>query len=123
MKEFDANLSVAKTTDELAAKMKLNAEKMDGLVFNSYSVTGLGKEDVMCGAITALKANTLSKALKGQNAVYVICVTEIKPAQGQFSKSTQSAVNISLSSRVDYEAYEAQKTLAGIEDHKAKFDF
>jgi peptidyl-prolyl cis-trans isomerase D len=123
MKEFDTNLSGAKTTDELASKMKLTVEKMDGLVFNSYSVTGLGKEDVMCGAVTALKANTLSKALKGQNAVYVVYVAEKKSPAGAYSKAVQAAINTSLNSRVDYEAYEAQKTLAGIEDHKAKFDF
>ena len=123
IKDFGTALSGATNTADLAAKMNLGAEKMDGLVFSSYNITGLGKEDVMCGAASALKLNTLSKPLKGQNAVYVVCVTEKKPANGQFSKATQSAVNVSLSSRVDYEAYEAQKTLAGIEDHKAKFDF
>ncbi len=123
MKEFDAALNGTKTTDEVAAKMKLPAEKMDGLLFGSYSVTGLGKEDVMCGTVSALKAQTLSKTLKGQNAVYVVYVAEKKPAQGAYSKAIQDAVNTSLSSRVDYEAYEAQKTLSGIDDHKAKFDF
>ncbi|HXD92481.1 MAG TPA: SurA N-terminal domain-containing protein [Bacteroidia bacterium] len=123
MKEFDANLSGAKTPDDLASKMKLAVEKMDGLVFSSYSVTGLGKEDVMCGAVNALKPATLSKALKGQNAVYAVYVAEKKPTTAAYSKAVQSGINQSLSSRVDYEAYEAQKTLAGIEDHKAKFDF
>lgn len=123
MKEFDSNLSGAKNTDDLAAKMKLPVEKMDGLLFGSYSVTGLGKEDVMCGTVSALKAQTLSKALKGQNAVYVVYITEKKAPQGTYSKAIQGAVNVSLSSRVDYEAFEAQKTLSGIEDHKAKFDF
>jgi peptidyl-prolyl cis-trans isomerase D len=123
IKEFDANLAGAKTADEVASKMKLTVEKMDGLVFSSYSVTGLGKEDVMCGAVNALKPATLSKALKGQNAVYVVYVAERKPTTAAYSKAVQAAVNVSLSSRVDYEAYEAQKTLAGIEDHKARFDF
>jgi len=123
LKEFDANLAGAKTTDDLASKMKVPAEKMDGLVFSSYSITGLGKEDVMCGVVSALKPNTLSKALKGQNAVYVVYIAEKKAPQGAYSKAVQSAINTSLTSRVDYEAYEAQKTLVGIEDHKARFDF
>ena len=123
LKEFDANLSTSKTTDDLATKMRIPAEKMDGLVFSSYSITGLGKEDVMCGVVSALKPNTLSKALKGQNAVYVVYIVDKKPSQAAYSKAVQAAVNTSLSSRVDYEAFEAQKTLAGIEDHKAKFDF
>jgi peptidyl-prolyl cis-trans isomerase D len=122
IKEFDANLSGVKALDELASKMKLTVERMDGLSFSSYSVISLGKEDVMCGAVAALKPTTLSKTLKGQNAVYVVYINERKPAPA-YSKSVQAAINTSLSSRVDYEAYEAQKTLAGIEDHRAKFDF
>ncbi|MEO8760559.1 MAG: SurA N-terminal domain-containing protein [Bacteroidia bacterium] len=123
IKEFDASLAGSKTADDVASKMKTPAEKMDGLLFGSYSVTGLGKEDVMCGVVSALKPNTLSKALQGQNAVYVVYVAEKKPSQAAYSKAVQAAVNTSLSSRVDYEAFEAQKTLAGIEDHKARFDF
>ena len=103
--------------------MKLPVEKMDGLLFGSYSVTGLGKEDVMCGTVSALKENILSKALKGQNAVYVVCIDKKNAATAGYSKSIQNATNTGLSSRVDYEAYEALKSLAGIEDHKAKFDF
>ena len=123
MKEFDANLSGAKTTEDLASKMKLTSENMNGLLFSSYAVTGLGKEDAMCGAVSALKTNTLSKPLKGQNAVYVIYVNEKKNPAGAYSKAIQNATNTSLSSRVDYEAMEALKTLGNIEDHKAKFDF
>ena len=123
IKEFDANLSGTKTTSDLASKMKLPVEKMDGLLFGSYSVTGLGKEDVMCGTVSALKENILSKALKGQNAVYVVCIDKKNAATAGYSKSIQNATNTGLSSRVDYEAYEALKSLAGIEDHKAKFDF
>ncbi|MHB8261216.1 MAG: SurA N-terminal domain-containing protein [Bacteroidia bacterium] len=123
MKEFETNLSGVKNTNDLAQKMKLNVENMNGLVFSSYAVTGLGKEDAMCGAAGALKVNALSKPLKGQSAVYVMCVTEKKLPAGAYSKAIQNATNTGLSSRADYEASEALKTLAKIEDHKAKFDF
>jgi hypothetical protein len=103
--------------------MKLSAENMSGLLFSSYAVTGLGKEDAMCGAASAMKPQTLSKPIKGQSAVYVICVNEKKVAAGAYSKAIQNATNTGLSSRVDYEAMEALKTMANIEDHKAKFDF
>ena len=121
MKEFAA--AGASSIDALAAKLNLAPEKMDGLVFSSYSVAGLGKEDVMCGVASAIKPNTLSKALQGQNAVYVVNVTERKPSTNPYNKVVQNGINASLSSRVDYEAFEAQKTLANIQDHKAKFDF
>ncbi|MBS1647287.1 MAG: SurA N-terminal domain-containing protein [Bacteroidetes bacterium] len=121
IKEFtDAN---AKTIEDAAAKLKVAPEKMDGLTFGSYAVTGLGKEDVMCGTASALKTNTLSKALKGSSAVYVINVTDKKTAANPYNKAVQKSINASLASRVDYEAFEAKKTLANIQDHKAKFDF
>ena len=122
-KEFEGALAGSKTADEVAAKMKLTVEKSNNVLFGSYSVSGLGKEDALCGAGSALKQGSLSKPIKGQNAVFIVLVTEKKATGATYSKAIQSAVNTSLSSRVDYEAYEAQKALAGIEDHKAKFDF
>lgn len=124
LKEFNDYLAGSKTAQDLAAKMKLTAEQAKELLFNSYSVPGLGKEDAMCGAITALKQNVASPALKGTNAVYVVWVTEKKdkPA-GTDVKATRNSTNMALASRVDYEGFEAMKTLADIEDHKARFDF
>lgn len=123
LKEFETALQGAKAANEVAAKMKLSVEKMNGLVFGSYAVTGLGKEDAMCGAAVVLKPNALSKPLKGQNAVYVICVTEKTPPADPYNKVVQKSANMGLSSRVDYEGVEALKNLANIEDHKARFDF
>ncbi len=124
IKEFSDYVTTAKNAADLASKMKLNVEKANDLVFNSYSVAGLGKEDVMCGAVSVLKLNTASKALKGTNAAYVVWVTAKKdPAATKDYKATQKSANVTLSTRADYEAFEALKTLADIEDHKAKFDF
>jgi peptidyl-prolyl cis-trans isomerase D len=124
IKELNDYLAMTKSASELAAKMKLNVEKANDLLFNSYSVAGLGKEDVMCGAVSVLKTNTPSKALKGTNAAYIVWVTSKKdPAPVKDYKMSQKTANGTLSSRADYEAFEALKTLADIEDHKAKFDF
>ena len=123
IKEFDTNLAGTKTIDELSSKMKLIVEKMNSLQFGSYSVAGLGKEDVMCGAVSASKVNVLTKALKGQSAVYVVYINKKNVPAAAYSKAIQDVTNRSLSGRVDYEAAEALKSLAGIEDHKAKFDF
>jgi peptidyl-prolyl cis-trans isomerase D len=124
VKEFNDNMAGVKTAQDLASKMKLNAEEAKDLVFNSYSVPGLGKEDPMCGAISALKQGVASPALKGMNAAYVVWVTSKKDAPAvKDYKATQNSANITLSTRADYEAFEALKTIANIEDHKAKFDF
>lgn len=124
MKEFNDYLAGTKNAQDLASKMKLTVEQAKDLVFNSYSVPGLGKEDAMCGAITVLKQGEASPALKGMNAVYVVWLSGKKdPASVKDYKATQLAANATLSTRADYEAFEAMKTIANIEDHKAKFDF
>ncbi|HXB42258.1 MAG TPA: SurA N-terminal domain-containing protein [Bacteroidia bacterium] len=124
LKELSDYLAVAKTAQDLAAKMKLKVEEAKDLVFNSYSVAGLGKEDAMCGAVSVLKQGVASPALKGMNAVYAVWVVSKKDAPTvKDYKATQLSANITLSTRADYEAFEALKTIANIEDHKAKFDF
>jgi len=124
LKEFSDYAATAKTAQDLSSKMKLTVEQVKDLVFNSYSVAGLGKEDAMCGAVTALKQGVASPPLKGMNAVYVVWVTSKKDAPPiKDTQGTQKSANITLSTRADYEAFEALKTIANIEDHKAKFDF
>lgn len=124
MKEFSDFAAVAKTPQDLATKMKLTVEEAKDLVFNSYSVPGLGKEDAMCGAISVLKQGVASPPLKGMAAVYMVWVNSKKdPAPIKDYKATQLSANNTLSTRGDYEAFEAMKTMADIEDHKAKFDF
>jgi len=124
LKEFTDYAAGAKTAQDLASKMKLTVEQAKDLVFSSYSVAGLGKEDAMCGAVTVLKQGEASPPLKGTNAVYVAWVTSKKdPPAVRDYKATQSSANVTLSTRADYEAFEALKTIANIEDHKAKFDF
>src|ERR1035437_1001518 len=97
IKELNDYVAMTKSASELASKMKLNVEKANDLVFNSYSVAGLGKEDVMCGAVSVLKLNTPSKALKGTNAAYVVWVTSKKdPAATKDYKAIQKSTNVTL---------------------------
>lgn len=120
IKEFEG---AGSSIDQVASKMKLTPEKMDGLLFNSYSVTGLGKEDAMCGAASVLAPNTLSRPLKGSSAVYVVTVTSKTAPPQAYTKAAQNNAISAVASRVDYEAFEAMKAASNIEDHKAKFDF
>ncbi len=123
-KEFTDFLNATKNADDLANRMKLHVEKVNDLSFNAYNVAGLGKEDPFCGAITVLKNNTPSKPVIGMGSVYVIWLDSKKdPLATKDYTATQKTANGSLAARVDYEANEALKNLANIEDHRAKFDF
>jgi peptidyl-prolyl cis-trans isomerase D len=124
LKEFNDYLASAKTPSAMAEKMKLPVEKANDLLFNSYSVAGVGKEDQLCGALPVLKENVASKPIRGNNSAYVVWLISKTPAPAvKDYKAAQQAANMTLASRADYEAFEAMKTIAEIEDHKAKFDF
>lgn len=122
--EFNTKAGAAKTAEDIAAKMGLMPEKADNLTFSSYNVAAIGREDALIGTATSMKANTTSKAIKGDNGVFVVCVTSVNemPLPKDF-KAKQKEVEQANASRVDYELYEALKDKANIEDHRGKFDF
>ena len=122
--EFNTKAGAAKTAEDIAAKMGLMPEKADNLTFSSYNVAAIGREDALIGTATSMKANTTSKAIKGDNGVFIVCVTSVNemPLPKDF-KAKQKEVEQANASRVDYELYEALKDKANIEDHRGKFDF
>lgn len=122
--EFNTKAGAAKTAEDIAAKMGLMPEKADNLTFSSYNVAAIGREDALIGIATSMKANTTSKAIKGDNGVFIVCVTSVNemPLPKDF-KAKQKEVEQANASRVDYELYEALKDKATIEDHRGKFDF
>lgn len=122
--EFNTKAGAAKTAEDIAAKMGLMPEKADNLTFSSYNVAAIGREDALIGTATSMKANTTSKAIKGDNGVFIVCVTSVNemPLPKDF-KAKQKEVEQANASRVDYELYEALKDKATIEDHRGKFDF
>ena len=122
--EFNTKAGSAKTAEDIATKMGLMPEKADNLTFSSYNVAAIGREDALIGTATSMKANTTSKAIKGDNGVFMVCVTSVNetPLPKDF-KAKQKEVEQAAASRVDYELYEALKDKANIEDHRGKFDF
>ncbi|HWY34314.1 MAG TPA: peptidyl-prolyl cis-trans isomerase, partial [Nitrosopumilaceae archaeon] len=123
IQEFNEKLAGVKSATDLASKMKLNADRTENLLFNSFSINGVGRDDAFCGAASVLKANTLSKPIKGEVGVYVIEIESVKEVPAKDFKTTQKNSMMAMGSRVDYEVFEALRTLASIEDHKAKFDY
>ncbi|MFL5754575.1 MAG: SurA N-terminal domain-containing protein [Bacteroidia bacterium] len=123
-KELSDKMAGVKSVADLALKVNLPAERAENILFSSYSVTGVGREDALCGAASVAKPNVISaKPLKGDIGVYVYEIESVKDVPVKDYKATQKSSTMSMASRVDYEVSEALKQLANIEDHKAKFDF
>lgn len=122
VKEFEAALAGNPSIEDLGNKMNAPVETAQNVVFNAGSVPGMGKEPEVLGVISSLKAGQVSKPIKGLSGVYVVYVdnvveapelTDFAPAKKQLAQT--------LSSRADYEVYEALKEKAEVKDNRVKF--
>ena len=124
IKEFETKAGASKSIDDIASKMGLTAEKADNLTFSSYNVAAIGREDALIGTATSMKAGVTSKAIKGDNGVFVVNVASVnEPALPKEFKGKQQEIERMNGGRVDYEMFDALKEKANIEDHRGKFDF
>lgn len=122
--EFTTKAGSSKSIDDIATKMGLLAEKSDNLTFSSYNVAAVGREDALIGTATAMKTGMTSKAIKGDNGVFVVNVSSVTEAVlPQDFKGKQKEIEQANGGRVDYELFDALKEKANIEDHRGKFDF
>jgi peptidyl-prolyl cis-trans isomerase D len=124
IKEFETKAGASKSIDDIASKMGLTAEKADNLTFSAYNVAAIGREDALIGTATSMKAGATSKAIKGDNGVFVVNVASVnEPVLPKDFKGKQQEIERMNNGRVDYEMFDALKEKANIEDHRGKFDF
>lgn len=120
--EFNSKAGGSKSIDDIASKMGLTVEKANGLTFSSYNVANLGREDVLIGTAAVMKAGTTSKAIKGDNGVFIVHVATVTPAVlPKDFKGKQKEIEQASGTKVDYELYDVLKEKANIEDHRGKF--
>ena len=119
---FKSSLTPGISMDQLAAKFKTNAEKVENQVFLNSTLMGVGREGNLIGKVFTLKSNALSAPIKGDAGVFVVQVSEITPAPEtkDFTNNKTQAQN-ALKQRVDYELFEALKEKADVQDNRAKF--
>ena len=108
--------------DALATKLNLKVEQASNINFNTNAIPGLGNQPAVIGAVTALKAKTISKPIVGKDGVFIVSVESRNDAAAQKDyKAQQTAAIAQLQPRVDYEVYDALKLNANIVDHLVKF--
>jgi len=112
------------TSIEDAAKyFDTESKSVNSVSFNSYSITGAGYEpNILAKAVEAEK-DALVGPVKGINGVYYFTVTSITPPQNEeidWNTNTEK-LTTTLQARANYQAYEALKKAANIEDNRAKF--
>jgi peptidyl-prolyl cis-trans isomerase D len=124
VKEFETKGAGAKTANEYAAKLGLEAVTQGAFSGTSHNITGLGHDDIMAGTVAGLKNGATSKVTVGDNGVFVLTITAKTPATPpQDYKIQQKQMEQAMAGRSDYQVFEALKDKANIEDHTGKFDF
>lgn len=109
-----------KDIQALAGKLNTTVETASGISFSSFSIGSAGIEPKLIATSATIKVNEMSQPIIGNNGVYVASVTSRVPAEGtDYSQSTQR-LNYTLQSRA-YEALDALKKLANIDDKRGKF--
>ena len=120
IEEFDA--AHAGDIQTIADNMNLPLEIKENILFSASAITGLGREPALLGTVGGMEVGDISKAVKGDQGVYVVSVDSRSEAPEQTNyRANASILNSSLSSRVDFEVFEALKEKAEIVDNRAKF--
>ncbi len=121
-KEFNDAMAGGATIDAVAAKMKLAVETAPNVNFNTAAIPGSTNEPSVMGAVSTLKAKTMSKPLTGREGVFLVYVDAVTPAPVQKDYIAQQKAAITqMQPRVDYEVFDALKETANITEHLVKY--
>ncbi len=120
--QMEEQMGANTTLEQLASNTNTEVKSATGITFVSFSIPGAGIEPVIIGASLQAEQNELVGPLEGTNGVYVLQVTNITPApeSDQFA-AQQTVLNNGYSQRVNFEAFEALREKADIEDSRSKF--
>jgi len=119
--EFNKHNS--KNVQELATKLGVDVNKAEELIASNRNVQGLGPDDIFVGTAFGTKTGNTSKAIAGNNGVFVLAINKISetPAPADY-KMQKKQIEETNSGRTDYEVLNALKEISDIEDHKSRID-
>jgi len=119
--EFIRNNSAGKTIDDIARTMGLTVQEATGINFRSYTVAGVGTEPSLVAAASVAKQGIVTGPVKGINGVFMLAANNVTTSQGETIKSIQNKQKTTFQVRGTYEAYEALRKSANIQDKRYKF--
>ena len=101
--------------------MGLTVQEATQINFRSYTIPGVGSEPALISAASAVKQGIVAGPVKGENGVFMIYVNSVTTTPEQDMKVLQDRLMATYQMRGMYEAYEAQRKEANIEDKRYKF--
>lgn len=121
--EFNKASGSAKSLEALANALRLEVKSQEALNGENASIQGLGNDNGIAGTVLGSKAGVMSKPIVTENGVAVVLVNSVSPGNINTDLlAEKTVVEQGLSSRSDYEVFNALKELSAIEDHKSRID-
>ncbi len=121
--EFKNKAAGAKTVEEIASKLGVEAKKADNINYMARMIDGLGPDNIMVGTAIGSKIGNVTKPIAGNNGVFVLSVLSANsnPLPPTL-KDLQMEAERTLGARSDYEVFTALKDMSDIEFHKSRID-
>ena len=117
-----AKLGSYAAIEDAARNVEKQVQSANDISFNMFSITGIGPENKVLGIAFGLPQGETSKAIVGENGVYVIRLDLIGEApEASDLTFLQDQIKRNYGSRVDIEVFEALKETANITDSRSKF--
>jgi peptidyl-prolyl cis-trans isomerase D len=126
IKEKKAEMLIEKMqgTDvkSVASANQTTVDQVPSISFGEFSIPGLGNEQTLLGSAFGLESGAVSAPIQGSRGVYVIQIENKKePEPSQANDAVRKGVMAAFSSRAQYEAFNALKNNADIEDNRYTF--
>jgi peptidyl-prolyl cis-trans isomerase D len=123
LSEFKTKAGSATNINDVSLKLNIESKKVDNLLASSQIIDGLGRDEIFMGTALGTKPNSLSKAIAGENAVFILTVNSVNKAPLPSNlKQQQLQSEQAINSRSDFGSFNAIKELADIEDRTSKLD-
>jgi peptidyl-prolyl cis-trans isomerase D len=105
---------------EYATANNMRLGRASNVSYSSFQIPGAGSEPKVIGASVVLEPNKVSEPIKGENGVYLIQVNNVNETQQPPEMIRQRRMQ-SMQRTATYEAYNALKKAADIQDKRYKF--
>lgn len=115
-------LQTNNTLEGVAIALKSNVQTVSNAYFTSFSITGLGIEPDVTGALATAPLNKPGNPIKGKNGVYIIQVTQTTDSGSDADRqSARERLQQGFTSRASYEVFAALEKNAKVVDKRNKF--
>jgi len=119
MNKVESALATTKDLNALAGQLGVEVETVDAATFSSPNIPGYGREPEVVGTVFSMEPGSISEAVKGTQAIYVIQLDKIEEAgmKNDFSREATAMAN-QFRTRIRRDVPKAIEDANEIEDNR-----